>query len=176
MTMRSNQSPRAHAAGVLGRGAGLLLVLLVSTAASIGIWRFVTRSAAGTAPPVVEAYPLRVTDPRVRQPLPGTTRTAGYLVLENLGPEALVLVAAESPLLGRIEIHETLKSGDRVRMERIDQLVLPAGGAVTLEPGGKHLMIFGVTAPLPAEISITFRLLSGKEQAIPFRTFGVTES
>ena len=177
MASRYNRSLPSRARGTARSFRWLLLVLFLAAAVGAALlWRPTLRSDLQAAAPVIEVFPLRIIDPRLRQPLPGTTRTAGYFTLENLGAEALVLVALESPLLDRIEIHETVETEGRVRMERLEALRLPAGGTVTLQPGGKHLMVFGISDALPAEVEVTLKFLSGKSQKIPFRSYVITES
>jgi periplasmic copper chaperone A len=74
---------------------------------------------------------------------------AGYLVLENAGRSARVLKAVESPLARKVEIHRSRMTGGVMRMARLDAgLVVPAGGAAALAPGGDHLMLVGLTRAL----------------------------
>lgn len=91
---------------------------------------------------------LSVTRARARVTLPGRTATAGYFDLRNTGSGPAVLVAARSPRIGRIELHRTVAAGDRVRMEPVEAVEVPAGAAVAFEPGGRHLMLLDIEAPL----------------------------
>jgi copper(I)-binding protein len=49
--------------------------------------------------------------------------------------------------------------GDTMRMREVDAIDLPAGREVRLEPGGLHLMLMGLKAPLKAgdKLSLTLR-------------------
>ena len=49
--------------------------------------------------------------------------------------------AVTSPQFGAVEIHETKIEDGIARMRELDALVVPARGSVTLERGGKHLML-----------------------------------
>ena len=46
-------------------------------------------------------------------------------------------------------------------MQPVDGIVIPAGGTVTLEPGGYHVMLMGLTGDLAAgqvvRLTLTFR-------------------
>lgn len=80
-------------------------------------------------------------DPWIREAPPGADRTAAYLRLKNDGEEDAQLAHVSSPDFGEVEIHETVHEDDRARMEELDELKIPAGEEVKLEPGGKHLML-----------------------------------
>jgi copper(I)-binding protein len=47
-----------------------------------------------------------------------------------------------------VEIHEMSMEGDVMRMRQITALPLPAGEAVTLKPGGFHIMLTGLKQAL----------------------------
>jgi copper(I)-binding protein len=67
---------------------------------------------------------------------------AGYLSIANGGAEADRLVAAETPRAQRVELHEMSITDGIMRMRPPpDGVPLPAGGTVTLAPGGLHLML-----------------------------------
>jgi copper(I)-binding protein len=82
---------------------------------------------------------------------PGSTgaETAAYLTITNTGTAADTLVSASSPSATSVEIHETTTDASGMMgMHPIDGIEIPAGGSVTLEPGGKHLMVMGLTTDL----------------------------
>ena len=59
------------------------------------------------------------------------------------------LVGAASPVAGVTEVHEMKMEGDVMRMRAIPGLDLPAGKTVELKPGGYHVMLMDLKAPLP---------------------------
>ena len=69
--------------------------------------------------------------------------SAGYVTL-NGGPEDLSLEAVTADDAQRIELHETVEQGGATTMNALKEVPIPAGGKVEFEPGGKHLMIWGV--------------------------------
>lgn len=74
---------------------------------------------------------------------------AGYMVIRNEGEEADRLVGGEAPFAGRVEIHEMAMEEGVMRMRALsDGLEIPAGGSVTLEPGGYHVMFMQLQEPL----------------------------
>jgi len=69
------------------------------------------------------------------------------------------LLGASSPVASRAEVHEMTMDGGVMRMrEQKDGLSLPAGQAVTLAPGGYHIMLTGLRQPLVAGQVISVQL------------------
>lgn len=84
---------------------------------------------------------LTVTDPWIRE-VPSVSRhSAGYMTLMNADGNDRELVAVETPLFERAELHESIEEDGMARMRHVVALTVPAGGEVALEPGGYHLML-----------------------------------
>ena len=70
--------------------------------------------------------------------------TAGsmYMLIKNSGDAPETLLSGSSPACGSIEVHEMVMRDDgTMGMNLIDNpLEIPAGGEVTLEVGGLHIM------------------------------------
>jgi periplasmic copper chaperone A len=74
---------------------------------------------------------------------------AAYMSLRNTGDAEDRLTGAETPAASRTEIHTHIKDGTIMRMREVEGgIVLPPGKTVTLEPGGLHVMLIGLTQPL----------------------------
>lgn len=85
---------------------------------------------------------------------------AGYLTIANGGTEADVLLAVESPAAQRVEIHEGSTAGGVMRMKALPGgLAIPAGARIELKPGGDHLMLIKLTAPLAADAKVPATLV-----------------
>jgi copper(I)-binding protein len=85
--------------------------------------------------------------------------TAAYLVITGGGTDD-VLLSASSPAGHMTEIHETsMGTGGMMDMHRIDSLAVPAGSAVTLEPGGYHIMIMRLTEAIEVGDTIDLELV-----------------
>ncbi len=78
----------------------------------------------------------------VRPPLPGRDIATAYFDLTNHNAAADRLVSVSSGESSRVEIHTHLNEDGVMKMRRIDGLDLPVGEAVTLKPGGLHIMMF----------------------------------
>ena len=71
--------------------------------------------------------------------------SAGYMNLHG-GPTDVELVGVTSDDVLRMEMHETTEKDGMASMAKLKSIPVPAGETVKLEPGGKHLMIWGVGA------------------------------
>ncbi|HSV51653.1 MAG TPA: copper chaperone PCu(A)C [Burkholderiaceae bacterium] len=80
------------------------------------------------------------------------------------------LVGASSPAAGVAEVHEMKMEGDVMKMRAIAQLELPAGKTVELKPGGFHVMLMDLKAPLMKDsavpLTLTFRDAKGVESRL----------
>lgn len=104
--------------------------------------------ATAFAPP---AQAIEISEAWARANPPGSTLSAAFLSLQDDSGAGDRLLAASSPVAGRIELHQTSMEGDVMRMRRIDDgLPVPAGGNVELRPGGLHLMLLDLPEALTA--------------------------
>ncbi len=84
----------------------------------------------------------------IRQPAPGTDVAAVYLSLQNVGTRAVRLTGVESPVAGMAMLHETHEAGGQSQMRALSSVSLAPGAAMAFSPGGKHIMLHGLTHPL----------------------------
>lgn len=73
---------------------------------------------------------------------------AGFMTLRNAGAQPDRLLSATTPAARVVELHTHLREGDVMRMRPVQDIPVPAGGSVELRPGGLHLMLIGLAAPL----------------------------
>ena len=69
--------------------------------------------------------------------------SAGYMDLHG-GRMDVELVGVTSDDVLRMEMHETAEEDGMMSMNKLKSIPVPAGETVKLEPGGKHLMIWGI--------------------------------
>ena len=112
------------------------------------------------ADPASADGPLTVEDARARILLPSRPGAA-WLTVRN-GGGADRLLGAESPAAERIEIHTHIHEDGVMKMRRVEAIDIPAGGEAALEPGGDHLMLFGLKAGLAPGDSFPLTLLFEK--------------
>lgn len=117
---------------------GLLLALALSPGAALG--------------------ELRLVDGWIPEPPPGSRILAGYLTLENTGDDSRSLVKVSSPRFALVEMHRTVLVEGLARMEILASLVIPAGGRLTMQPGGYHLMLIDPVAAIERGAQVELHL------------------
>ena len=121
--------------GLAPRAAVVALVVVVVVAAG----------CTGAAPKVT------VSGAWVRSVWSPDQPTAAYLVISNGSGQPDALLGASSPDAVTVQLHETTTdSSGMTGMQHIDRLAIPGEGEVTLQPGGHHLMIMGLSRTLTA--------------------------
>lgn len=93
---------------------------------------------------------------------------AGYAVLRNVSDQPVRVVSIRSSVAESVEVHSMTMEGGVMRMRMLDSLTIPAKGTVTLEPGGFHLMLMGLHAPLKAgqTVKLKFKLANGRTLSV----------
>lgn len=92
---------------------------------------------------------LRIGHPWGRATPPGAKVGGGYLRIENKGSTPDRLLAAKVERAGRVEIHEMSIADGVMRMREVPAGIAIAGSAaIELKPGGLHLMLMELSAPL----------------------------
>lgn len=91
--------------------------------------------------------------------------TGSFGTLVNGSDADITVTAASSPAAGVVELHEVVMSGGEMVMQpKPGGFVVPAGGSLTLEPGGLHIMLMGLTSAIApgADVPITLTLSNGE--------------
>lgn len=97
---------------------------------------------------------------------PATT-TAAYLTVSNPSDKDDALIGAQADWAQRIELHNVSQDDQGVmKMFQVESIALPAKGEMILQPGGYHLMIFGVKDTLAENDYKTITLKFGNGQTI----------
>lgn len=73
---------------------------------------------------------------------------AAYLEIRASAEDRLV--GASTPVAKRAEMHGTTESNGMMRMRRVPAVQVKPGEPVVFEPGGLHLMLYGLSKPLVA--------------------------
>ena len=105
--------------------------------------------AAAPAAEPQAAKAVSVASPWARATPGGTTIGAAYLEFSAAaGSSGDKLIGASSPAAARIEIHTHEMAGGVMKMRKVDAVGVAAGQSHKLQPGGDHLMLFDLKAPL----------------------------
>ena len=90
-----------------------------------------------------------------------TGMAAVFGTISNSGDHDARIVSGESPLAGRVEVHEVVPdgSGAMTMRPKADGLTVPAGGSRELIPGGDHLMLMDLKEPLQPGADVTLSVV-----------------
>jgi periplasmic copper chaperone A len=116
-----------------------------------------------------QAATVTAKDVWVREAPAGRPTTAVFLVLTNSGTTARHVVSGATAAADTLELHEMKRDGNMMQMSPVSRITVPAGGDVTLRPGGLHLMLFGLRKPLVAgdTIRVSLTLDDGTKLEVP---------
>jgi hypothetical protein len=121
----------------------------------------------------VKAGDLVVKDAVMRPTPGGSTNTSAFLTVENGGKAADTLVSVSCGCAAKVELHEmSMAAGGVMRMRALPQgLAVPAGGSAALKPGGSHVMVMGLKAPLVSGQTVPMTLTFAKagKVTVPFK-------
>ena len=95
--------------------------------------------------------------------------TAVFGEVKNDTDHDINLVAAIYDAADTVQLHETLEdsSGGMSMQEKKDGFTIPAGKSLSLEPGGDHIMVMGLTKPIKPGEEISLELVTADKQTIP---------
>jgi copper(I)-binding protein len=104
--------------------------------------------------------------------------SGGYMTIRNTGDEADRLVGGSAAFAGKVEIHEMTMDGDVMKMREIEGgIEIPAGGEVTLKPGGLHVMFMQLNERLEddAELPATLTFEKAGDVTVIFEVESLAE-
>ena len=135
---------------LLARFAAALLLAITSTLAA------------------AQATPVSIAGAWARASVPGQRSSGVFMTITSSEP--VRLVGATTPIAGVAEVHEMKMEGDVMRMRAVDALDIPAQQPVQLKPGGYHLMLHELKAPLQPDttipVTLTFRTAKGEHRQV----------
>ncbi|HSH83592.1 MAG TPA: copper chaperone PCu(A)C [Guyparkeria sp.] len=117
---------------------------------------------------LAQAAELEVDSPWVALAPPGAQATAAFMELHNPGDEPVDLVGVHAEGFQAIELHRSINEDGMHRMIEQKRITVPAGGSVSLAPGGYHVMLIGPERTLEEGevLSLELRLDGGEALTI----------
>lgn len=145
-----------------------LVVPLVLAVVGLSIGWLLLRPAADAGPPRLSVIAAAASPGAIGD------MVSVYVVIAN-GGGADSVVSATSEQGAAVTLHDTEVDADSSTMVDVDRLRIPARGTLTLSPGGRHLMLHHVFAPLDpgdvVRITIRFERSDPIEVVAPVRSF-----
>jgi hypothetical protein len=117
------------------------------------------------SPAVNDEAKMMIVEPWARASTIEGGTSAIYLTVVNHTGSDDVLLRATSAVAEAVELHESVMddaSRGVMKMSPLTNLVIPAGEAIALEPGGKHVMLIGLKQPLQVGDTIQATLVFEK--------------
>lgn len=117
--------------------------------------RWLSAIALGAAVALAQAHEFKlgaitIGHPYARATAAGQATGGAFLTLANGGGAADRLLSVGADVAQSAELHSMSMEGNVMRMRAMPAIELPAGQTVALQPGGWHIMLIGLKAPLKA--------------------------
>jgi copper(I)-binding protein len=92
---------------------------------------------------------LVIDHPWARPSLGASPNGVAYMIITNEGGTADKILTVNGNVAKRVELHTTLMDGDVMRMRAVpDGVEILPGQTLEILPGGLHVMLIGLSAPL----------------------------
>ncbi|TXI72150.1 MAG: copper chaperone PCu(A)C [Dechloromonas sp.] len=91
---------------------------------------------------------VTVQDPYVRLAPPNAPATGAFMVIRNGGDKDVKVVKASNPASKVTELHTHLNEGGVMKMRPVPAIEVKAKGEAVLKPGGLHVMLIDLKAPM----------------------------
>ncbi|MEX0426962.1 copper chaperone PCu(A)C [Nocardioides sp. DS6] len=103
--------------------------------------------------------------------------SAAYATVTDTGPDDDAIVGVSTPAATSVTLHKTVTKDAAGTMMAVRSIPVAAGGHVTLQPGGYHVMLMGLKSDFSAgsTITMTWRFRSGATLTTTFPVIDVTD-
>lgn len=165
------------------RASRLALVAVAATALSLaGCGSSATPGASGstgpgsatpgTSAPTTGTQALTVQDAWVRAvpTLTADAMTGAFGKITNTSKQPVTIVSGTQDASPKTELHETAMVDGKMAMRPVSGgFTIQPGQTMELKPGGNHIMIMGLTKPLPEGATVAFTLTLKDGGTVTFR-------
>lgn len=101
---------------------------------------------------------VTVQDPYVRLAPPNAPATGAFMVIRNNGESDVKVLKADNPLSRVTELHTHINDGGVMKMRPVPGIEIKAKGEAVLKPGGLHVMLIDLKAPMKEGDSVPITL------------------
>ena len=101
---------------------------------------------------------ITVESPYVRLAPPNAPATGAFMVIRNAGDKDVKVVKADNPVSKVTELHTHLNEGGVMKMRPVPSIEVKAKGEAVLQPGGLHVMLIDLKAPMKEGDSVPITL------------------
>ena len=109
------------------------------------------------------ATDISIENSSIRMMPPGVPMTAGYFLISNNTNKDIILTGVRSSSFKSIEMHNTIKDGDVMKMVKQESILISANSKLEFKPMSYHLMLIKPVKPISEneKIDVTFLTKSG---------------
>jgi periplasmic copper chaperone A len=115
------------------------LLLALALCAGLGDWALAQTEPTAT---------IGITHAWARATSATAKTGVAYLTMANKGASDDKLIAVASQVADKAELHTTVMDNNVMKMRPLAAVDIKAGGQAELKPGGMHIMLIGLKAPL----------------------------
>lgn len=101
---------------------------------------------------------ITVSDAWIREAPPGAAMLAAYMKIHNSGSTKRILAGVDSPHFSHVMLHKSVVMDGIAKMLHQDNIEIPPGETLILQPGSFHLMMTAPEKPLQRGQSAEFVL------------------
>ncbi|MYB35132.1 MAG: copper chaperone PCu(A)C [Gammaproteobacteria bacterium] len=96
---------------------------------------------------------------------PTSKNSVVYLLIQNNGSDADMLMGATTEVSRSVELHTTLHDHGQMKMHHHHSLEIPGNSSFIMEPGGHHIMLVDIFEPLTPgqKFDLTLNFMKGGE-------------
>ena len=123
-------------------------LMLLRTVIELAAALLLTFAALVAISQMVRAGSLEIEGAYARATMGMAKTGAVYMIVVNNGSSPERLRGATTPVAKQAQLHLHEMKGDIMTMAHVKCLVIPAGGRITMAPGGLHIMLIGLASPL----------------------------
>lgn len=123
---------------------------------------------------------LKIDHPWARATPGAITTGAVYFSVTAQGDAPDRLIAVETPRAAKAEMHTQIMDGDVMKMRPVSAIEVNPGEPTVLKPGGLHIMLVGLTAPMREKerfpMTLTFEKAGKVEVQIAVEAAGARDA
>jgi len=111
---------------------------------------------------------VEIHQPYVRLAPPNAPAAGAFMVIRNAGSKDVKVVKADNPASRLTELHTHLNEAGVMKMRQVPAIEIKAGGETQLQPGGLHIMLIELKAPMREgdNIAITLGFDDGSSKQV----------
>ncbi|MCK6412643.1 MAG: copper chaperone PCu(A)C [Azonexus sp.] len=101
---------------------------------------------------------VTVQEPYVRLAPPNAPATGAFMVIKNNGDKDVKVLKASNPASKITELHNHINDNGVMKMRPVQAIEIKAKGEAVLKPGGLHVMLIDLKAPMKEGDSVPLTL------------------